>query len=84
MAGTTSQLLNTREKKAWNSSKAVLHGFLGNNRVENYKELIETMLKNFTFMDCRMYRKVNMLHAHLEKFKDNNVLSNMMEFERLY
>ena len=36
------QVLNTNEKQAWNSLKEVVNGFLGNNKADNYQELIET------------------------------------------
>lgn len=65
------QLLNTHEKQAWLSLKAVIHGFLGNKKAENHKELISNMLDNFKLMGCRMSLKVHMLHAHLDQFKDN-------------
>ncbi|GBP11748.1 hypothetical protein EVAR_77853_1 [Eumeta japonica] len=58
-------------KQAWLSLKAVIHGFLGNRKAENYTELITDMLHNFKVMGCRMSLKVHMLHAHLDKFKDN-------------
>lgn len=64
-------LLSTHEKQAWLSLKAVIHGFLGNRKAENYTELITDMLHNFKIMGCRMSLKVHMLHAHLDKFKDN-------------
>ncbi|GBP23660.1 hypothetical protein EVAR_80277_1 [Eumeta japonica] len=65
------RLLSTHEKQAWLSLKAVIHGFLGNRKAENYTELITDMLHNFKVMGCRMSLKVHMLHAHLDKFKDN-------------
>lgn len=66
------QLLNSHEKQAWLSLKAVIHGFLGNRRADNYKELIfDIMLHSFKLMGCRMSLKVHMLHAQLDKFKDN-------------
>ncbi|KAJ0184258.1 hypothetical protein K1T71_000681 [Dendrolimus kikuchii] len=48
-------LLNRTQKASWNSFKAVVSGFLGNNKA----------------MGCRMSLKVHMLHAHLDKFKNN-------------
>ncbi|XP_044597349.1 uncharacterized protein LOC123273930 [Cotesia glomerata] len=43
----------------------------GNNKAENYEKLVEDMLTNFKAMGCRMSLKVHMLHAHLDKFKNN-------------
>lgn len=64
-------LLNRTQKASWNSFKAVVSGFLGNNKAENYEKLVEDMLTNFKAMGCRMSLKVHMLHAHLDKFKNN-------------
>lgn len=65
------ELLSTHEKQAWLSLKAVIDSFLGNKRAENYKEVISNMLDSFKVMGCRMSLKVHMLHAHLDKFKNN-------------
>ena len=51
-------LLNRALKASWNSFKAVVSGFLKNNKAENYQELVENMLKNFKTMGCRMSLKV--------------------------
>lgn len=56
---------------AWNSFKAVVTGFLGNNRDDNYEQIVRTMIKNFNKMGCRMSQKMHMLDSHLNKFKDN-------------
>ena len=47
--------------------KKVVNGFLRNNRVDNYQELLES----FKIMDCRMSHKLHMQHAHLDQFTDN-------------
>ena len=83
-----------KKKKAWNSFKAVVHGFLGNHRAENYEELITDMITNFAIIGCRMSLKMHMLHSHLDKFKDNmgtyseeqgeRFHQDIMEFERRY
>jgi hypothetical protein len=88
------QLLNSNEKQAWNSFKAVVSGFLGNNRVDNHEELIGTMLESFKIMGCRMSLKLHMLHAHLDQFKNNmgayseeqgeRFHQDVMDFERRY
>ena len=66
-----SDRLNYIERTAWNSFKAVVTGFLGNYRAENYKELVQEMKNSFCAMRCRMSLKLHMLDAHLDKFKDN-------------
>ncbi|KAL0818421.1 hypothetical protein ABMA28_008887 [Loxostege sticticalis] len=88
------ELLNTHEKQAWLSLKAVIHGFLGNKKDTNYKELVSNMLDNFKVMGCRMSLKVHMLHAHLDQFKNNlgayseeqgeRFHQDVMDFEQRY
>ena len=60
------QLLNSsissNEKQAWNSLKEIVNGFLGNNRADNYQELIETMLESFKIMGCRISHKLHIRH----------------------
>lgn len=75
-------------KQTCNSLKPVVYGFLRSNM-----ELIETTLKSFKIMDCRMSLKLHMLHAHLNQFKDNmgsyseeqgeRFHQDLMDFERL-
>jgi hypothetical protein len=39
--------LNNAEAKAWNAFQEVVNGFLGNNRSQNDRQLIQNMMKNF-------------------------------------
>lgn len=88
------KLLNRTEKTAWNSFVAVVHGFLGNHKAENYVHLVQTLIKNYAKMGCRMSLKVHILDAHLEKFKQNmgayseeqgeRFHQDMLDFERRY
>ena len=66
-----SDKLSKTERTAWNCFKAVVQGFLGNYRAENYQQLVQDLIKAFNAMGCRMSLKLHMLDAHLEKFKDN-------------
>jgi len=59
------------QKAAWSSFIAVVRGFLGNNKVENYTELVETLIKSYHAIGCRMSLKVHILDAHLSNFKEN-------------
>jgi hypothetical protein len=82
------------QKAAWSSFKAVVDGFLGNNRAENHVELVNTLVKNYAAMGCRMSLKVHILDAHLDKFKNNmgafseeqgeRFHQDIMTFERRY
>lgn len=59
------------EKEAWKSFNDVVSGFLGNHKVENYKEVIRRLLDTYKNMGCRMSLKLHVLHSHLEVFKSN-------------
>jgi hypothetical protein len=63
--------LTSTEVAAWNSFGAVVRGFLGNHKAENYMELVESLVRNYGTMGCRMSLKVHILDAHLDKFKEN-------------
>jgi hypothetical protein len=63
--------LSKVERAAWTSFVAVVHGFLGNQRAENYRKLIENLVKTYQRMGCRMSLKLHVLHAHLDEFKEN-------------
>ena len=86
--------LTSKEKTAWNSFIAVVQGFLGNHKAENYVELVENLVKNYGTMGCRMSFKVHILDAHLDKFKENmgayseeqgeRFHQDMLNFERRY
>ncbi|XP_058848577.1 uncharacterized protein LOC117424572 [Acipenser ruthenus] len=86
--------LTSKEKAAWNSFVAVVRGFLGNHKAENYVELVETLVKNYGTMGCRMSLKVHILDAYLHKFKENmgayseeqgeRFHQDILDFERRY
>jgi len=57
-------------RKAWNAFRLVSTNFLGNIRVEIYKELIEDM-SLYHKLCCNISLKIHMLHSHLDIFPDN-------------
>ena len=69
--GEFAKLLNRKQKTAWNSFAAVVHGFLGSSKAENYVQMVQTLIKNCAKMGCRMSLKVLILDVHLDKFKEN-------------
>src|SRR6218665_3297077 len=87
-------LLNRTEKTAWNSFVAVVHGFLGNHKAENYVQSDQYLIKNYAKMRCRMSLKVHILDAYLQKFKDNmgayseeqdeRFRQDILDYERCY
>ena len=64
-------LLEGDAKQAWNAFRLVSTDFLGNVRAENYKELVEDMLKQYQKFRCNMSLKMHFLHSHLDFFPDN-------------
>ena len=61
-----------------------MKGFLGNYRAENYKQLVQDLIKAFGTMGCRMSHKVHMLDTHLGRFKDNKGANTEEQDERFY
>lgn len=65
------KLLTPVERKAWKSFVNVCGGFLGNHRAPNFEELVQTMVKNYSKMGCRMSYKLHIMNAHLDHFKNH-------------
>lgn len=51
--------------------RAILKGFLGNSKEENYKELVRNMVSHFGNIGANMNVKLHFLHNHIDKFVDN-------------
>ena len=62
---------NDLELHAWRLFLDVVKKFLDNDQVENYKELVEKLLKSLWDIATNMSIKVNFLHSYLDKFPDN-------------
>lgn len=88
------KMLSRKEKAAWNSFVAVVRGFLGNHKAENYVDLVANLVKKYCAMGCKMSLKVHILDAHLHHFKENmgayseeqgeRFHQDIMDFERRY
>ena len=63
--------LSPTEREAWQCFIDVVNGFLGNHKVENYKEAMPRLIDTYQQMGCRMSLKLHVLHSHLEVFKSN-------------
>ena len=75
------ETLSAVEKDAWICLAAVVQGFLGNNKEDNYAELVANLVNSYGNMGRRMSMKVHMLDAHLDEFKEKtwvHVLKNMV------
>jgi len=50
---------------------SVGNGFLGKQKAENYRELVDGLVDAHHKMGCSMLLKVHVPRAHLDKLKDN-------------
>ena len=66
-----SNLLSKQEQNAWTSFKAVVDNFLGNNKADNYKDIVENLLINFKKMKVNQSLKIHFLENHLGFFPSN-------------
>ena len=66
------ETLSAVEKDAWILCfAAVVQMFLGNNKEDNYAELVANLLKSYGNMRRRITMKVHMLDAPLDEVKEN-------------
>ena len=67
------ETLSAVEKDVRICFAAVVQGFLGNNKEDNYADLVAYLVNSYGNMGCRMSMKVQMLlDAHLDEFKENS------------
>ncbi|KAJ4437814.1 hypothetical protein ANN_13752 [Periplaneta americana] len=57
------------QRGTWKSFRDIVKGFLGNRRMDNYREVMQGLLKNYTTMGCRKSLKLHVLQSHLDIFK---------------
>jgi hypothetical protein len=59
-------------QKIWkNAFWEVVTGFLGNNRADNYKDLVEAFWSSYQKLGCNMSMKIHFLGSHLNFFQEN-------------
>ena len=63
--------LNKVERTALKSFKNVTSNFLGNNKVENYHDMVADLVKSYIAVGCNMSLKVHFLDSHLDFFPVN-------------
>ena len=63
--------LSAVERRAWISFVSVVEDFLGNHKVDNFREIVEELEDANEKMGCRMSLKLHVLHSHIDEFKDN-------------
>jgi hypothetical protein len=64
-------VLNALELEAWKSFKKVYEHFVGNNRADDYKLLIDNLLQAYQNLGCNMSLKIRFVHSHLDFVPDN-------------
>jgi hypothetical protein len=64
-------ILSGNEQRAWNDFRLVAASFLGNNKADNYKELVENLLLSYEELGCNISLKIHFLHSHLDLFPEN-------------
>lgn len=58
-------------QRALQAFRAVVEGFLGNHRAENYKELCTNMIARYGEIKAIMSVKMHFIHNHLNEFVEN-------------
>jgi len=64
-------IITGNEKAAWEAFRQVSIKFLGNDRADNYKDLVEIFLSAYQILGCNMSLKIHFLHSHLDFFLKN-------------
>lgn len=63
--------MNDTERAAWVSFKNVCQNFLGNNKSENYRTIVEELVTNYKHLGCLMNLKLHFLDSHIDHFPEN-------------
>ncbi|GBN79706.1 hypothetical protein AVEN_11883-1 [Araneus ventricosus] len=63
--------LTKKEAAAWILFKELAKNFLGNHKAENYRQIVNNLLKAYKIMGCNMSLKFYFLHSHLDFFPEN-------------
>ena len=63
--------MNSTKADAWSWFTLIVRKFLGNYKVDNYSELVKSMLFSFCQLGCRISIKVYYLHSHMDHFPEN-------------
>ncbi|GBL97140.1 hypothetical protein AVEN_144588-1 [Araneus ventricosus] len=63
--------LTKKEAAACASFKELAKHFLGNHKAENYRQIVNNLLKAYKTMGCNMSLKIHFLHSHFGFFPKN-------------
>ncbi|ENN71795.1 hypothetical protein D910_10242, partial [Dendroctonus ponderosae] len=58
-------------KKAWDVLVKVCHNFLGNQKANNYRQIIRELISAYKALGCNMSLKIHFLHSHLDFVPEN-------------
>jgi hypothetical protein len=64
-------LLSGNEKRVWNDCRLVATNFLGNNKADNYNELVENLLLSYQKLVCNMSIRIHFQNSHQDIFPEN-------------
>ncbi|ESO12521.1 hypothetical protein HELRODRAFT_159075 [Helobdella robusta] len=63
-------MLNGKDLEAWVAFKSLVFNFLGNNKSNSYKEIVEQCINAFQKMGCNMSLKIHLLDSHIDFFPE--------------
>ena len=63
--------LKSTEWRAWKAFENIRRNFLGNRKVENYREIVQELISLYHAMVCSLSLKLPFLHSHLDFFPEN-------------
>lgn len=72
------------EAEAWKNIKAVIRGFLGKRRSENYQTAVQNMLIHFEELGVNMSLKIHFLHYHLNIIENQRATESDEQGERYH
>ena len=76
--------MNNLELRTWASFVDVVKNFLGHCRAENYKKLVEKLLKSLQDIGANMNIKIYFILSHLDTFPNNCGDVNDRQGERFH
>jgi hypothetical protein len=68
---TFDSILNEVELAAWKAFRDACSNFSGNNKADNYQEIVERLLQSCEAMGCNMSPNIHFLYSHLDFIPQN-------------
>ena len=60
--------LNATERRDWEAFENVHRNFLGNEKVENYGEILKDLISSYSATGCSMSLNLHFMHSHFDFF----------------